>query len=35
MAILKYASMEVAITVLANNNGLELDGKPIQINFSK
>lgn len=29
MAILKYASTEVAITVLANNNGLELDGKQI------
>ncbi|CAD8044380.1 unnamed protein product [Paramecium primaurelia] len=35
MAILKYPSTEVAITVLANNNGLELDGKQIQINFSK
>ncbi|CAD8047620.1 unnamed protein product [Paramecium sonneborni] len=35
MAILKYASTEVAITVLANNNGLELDSKQIQINFSK
>ncbi|CAK70180.1 unnamed protein product (macronuclear) [Paramecium tetraurelia] len=35
MAILKYPSTEVAITVLANNNGLDLDGKQIQINFSK
>lgn len=29
MAILKYSSMEVAITVLANMNGFELDGKTI------
>ncbi|CAD8192624.1 unnamed protein product [Paramecium octaurelia] len=35
MCILKYATIEVALTVLANMNGLELDGKPIQINFSK
>ncbi|CAD8113977.1 unnamed protein product [Paramecium sonneborni] len=35
LCILKYATTEVALTVLANMNGLELDGKPIQINFSK
>ncbi|CAK60310.1 unnamed protein product (macronuclear) [Paramecium tetraurelia] len=35
MAILKFASTEIALTVLVKNNGLELDGKPIQINFSK
>ncbi|CAD8077109.1 unnamed protein product [Paramecium sonneborni] len=35
MAILRFASAEIALTVLANNNGLELDGKSIQINFSK
>jgi len=27
MCILKYSSMEVAITLLANLNGAELDGK--------
>ncbi|CAD8132574.1 unnamed protein product [Paramecium pentaurelia] len=35
MAILKFATTEIALTVLVKNNGLELDGKPIQINFSK
>ncbi|CAD8206952.1 unnamed protein product [Paramecium pentaurelia] len=35
LCILKYATIEVALTVLAKMNGLELDGKPIQINFSK
>lgn len=29
MAILKFASTEIALTVLVKNNGLELDGKPI------
>ncbi|CAD8139112.1 unnamed protein product [Paramecium pentaurelia] len=35
MAILRFASTEIALTVLVKNNGLELDGKSIQINFSK
>ncbi|CAD8179030.1 unnamed protein product [Paramecium octaurelia] len=35
LSIIKYTSTEVALTVLANMNGFELDGKPIQINFSK
>jgi hypothetical protein len=29
MCILKYASTEVALTVLANLNGFELDGRYI------
>ncbi|CAD8125638.1 unnamed protein product [Paramecium sonneborni] len=35
LSIIKYLSTEVALTVLANMNGIEIDGKPIQINFSK
>ncbi|CAD8172823.1 unnamed protein product [Paramecium pentaurelia] len=35
LSIIKYSSTEVAFTALANMNGFELDGRPIQINFSK